>query len=132
MTTYHHWDDTLIPLITSAMAAEDLTHYSICCGFDRTMERCLSAAIDDQPIDSHLEAVAFTVGTQVRHPWIQFTEFGVTAETLPTLIRRLAEPLLRHWEETVDDDDIPELGFHMQQLACDILGTLGISAEIAG
>lgn len=129
MNYIYSWQDSLIPRIREAMAAEGHTHYKICCGADEAMKRCLAAAIDDQLIDSHLESVSFEIGTCRRGCGIEYPEARITAETLPTLIRRLAQPLSRHWEEMIDEDTV--LGDEMQFLASSILDTLGIPAEIS-
>jgi hypothetical protein len=136
----YRWNDALIPRIKAALEAEDLKSYRISIGSDAQMRRCLEAAINDQVIDSHLEAVNFSQGSETRALGRASEVFEFDAETLHVLIRRLAEPLPQHWEINLNDDASmfdafnPEysLGDAMQSLANDILSTLDIPAEICG
>jgi hypothetical protein len=140
MTTYpayvYQWSDALVPQILAALEAEGLDSYRIETGADAELKQCLEAAINDQAIDSHLEAVSFTQGTRHRGCGFYTGVYSFDAETLPVLIRRLAQPLQRHWETPLGDDDSDDseyprtLGDAMQSLANDILDTLGFNAEI--
>jgi hypothetical protein len=112
--------------------------YRIETGAAAELLQCLQAAINDQVIDSHLEAVRFSQGTRHRGCGFYTGVYSFDAETLPVLIRRLAQPLQRHWETPLgdgdsDDSEYPRtLGDAMQSLANDILSTLGFNAEIYG
>lgn len=138
MTYIYRWTDSLVPQILAALEAEGLDSYRIETGADAEMMQCLEAAINDQPIDSHLEAVRFSQGTRHRGAGFYTGVYNFDAETLPVLIRRLAQPLERHWETPLDDGDEGDeecprtLGDAMQSLANDILDTLGFNAEICG
>jgi len=130
----YRWSDALVPQILAALEAEGLGSYRIETGADAELAQCLEAAINDQVIDSHLEAVSFTQGTRHRGAGFYTGVYSFDAETLPVLIRRLAQPLQRHWETPLGDDDSEyprTLGDAMQSLANEILGTLGINAEIS-
>ena len=126
----YRWDDALIPRIAAALEAEDLTSYRISLGPNHEIRRCLEAAINDQVIDSHLEAVRFTQGTEDRGAGFTSEVFCFDADTLHVLVRRLAEPLERHWSEELNDERI--LGEAMQSLASEILYSLDIPAQICG
>jgi hypothetical protein len=128
---FSQWDDAIIPLIAEAMRREGIEKYSMSCGSDREMARCLTAAIDDQLIDSRLEAVHFDAST-VNDGYGARHHFGFDPASLAVLVRRLAQPLAKHWEEFPSGDDEQCLGDAMQSLAGEILDTLGIEAEFGG
>lgn len=126
--THYRFTPALAVEILDAMAREGLSHYRIGFGADRELQAAITAAIN-QGIDAHLEAVAFVEGSEDRGLYMGST-VSVTAETLPVLVRRLAEPLPRHWDLLVEGTD-ECLGEVMQRLAAEILGTLEIAAEFS-
>lgn len=126
------WSDKLVPAIKQAMADEQLTAYSISTGNDSELKRCLVAAIDDQLIDSHLEAVRFEESIDRRGLGFDCPVFHFDPDSLAVLVRRLCQPLPKHWDSFPNGKAETSLGDEMQALASSILDTLGMPAEIDG
>jgi hypothetical protein len=124
------WSDELGSRIKQAMADQQLAAYRISTGKDESLHRCLIAAIDDQLIDSHLEAVRFEASTDRRGHGFDCPAFSFDPDSLVVLLRRLSQPLPKHWETYPNGEYDYSLGAEMQGLANDIFGTLEMPAEL--
>lgn len=127
MTTFYNFTPALALAIRKGLDDQGIDNYRIGFGADTQLLDTVKAAIN-QGIDAHLEAVVFTQTMENRGPFEEKPVIRIQAESVPTFVRRLAEPLQAH-EDTEPDEDGQTMGDRMRALAVDILATLKIEAE---